>query len=32
LFTSTFGFDSEASVALAVTSSISIRWLIRVLG
>ncbi len=32
LFTSTFGLDSEASVALAVTSSISIRWLIRVLG
>ena len=32
LFTSTFGLDSEASLALAAVSSISIRWLIRVLG
>ena len=32
LFTSTFGFDSAASMALAAVSSISIRWHIRVLG
>jgi|TARA_B100000959_G_C14528211_1_gene438380 hypothetical protein len=32
LFTSTFGFDPEASMALAAVSSISIRWHIRVLG
>lgn len=32
VFTSTFGFDPSASVALAVFSSFAIRWLVNVLG
>ena len=32
VFTSTFGFDPLASLALAVLSSFTIRWLVNVLG
>ncbi|MDP6661322.1 MAG: hypothetical protein QF760_01855 [Candidatus Thalassarchaeaceae archaeon] len=32
VFTSTFGFDPLASIALAVFSSFTIRWLVIVLG
>lgn len=32
VFTSMFGFDPSASVALAVSSSFAIRWLVNVLG
>ncbi len=32
VFTSTFGFDPLASIALAVLSSFMIRWLVNVLG
>ncbi len=32
VFTSVFGFDPLASIALAVLSSFMIRWLVNVLG
>ncbi|MBR79514.1 MAG: hypothetical protein CMA88_01840 [Euryarchaeota archaeon] len=32
IYTSTFDFDSTASVAISVGSSLSLRWMVTVLG
>ncbi len=32
IYTSTFGFDPTASVVISVASSLSLRWMITVLG